>query len=60
MAEKSNAAERVNKAWPAPIRVGVIPFTGGLIIFIYAFFWPEGYGHWLGSIVRAFRETAGF
>lgn len=20
-----------------------IPFTGGLIIFIYAFFWPEGY-----------------
>ncbi len=39
---------------------GVIPFTGGLIIFIYAFFWPEGYGHWLGTIVHAFRASAGF
>lgn len=38
----------------------IVPFTGGLIIFVYAFFWPEGYGHWLGSIVRAFRQTAGF
>jgi hypothetical protein len=39
---------------------GIIPFTSGLIMFVYAFFWPEGYGHWLGSIVRAFRATAGF
>lgn len=38
----------------------IVPFTGGLIIFIYAFFWPEGYGIWLGTIVRAFRQTAGF
>jgi hypothetical protein len=38
----------------------IVPFTGGLIIFIYAFFWPEGYGVWLGTIVRAFRNTAGF
>lgn len=38
---------------------GIIPFTGGIIIFVYAFFWPEGYGHWLGSIVLAFRATAG-
>jgi hypothetical protein len=38
----------------------LVPFTSGSIIFIYAFFWPEGYGHWLGSIVHAFRATAGF
>ncbi len=39
---------------------GIIPFTGGLIIFVYAFFWPESYGRWLGTIVRAFRNAAGF
>lgn len=38
----------------------VVPFTGGLLFVIYAFFWPEAYGHWLGTIVRAFRSTAGF
>jgi hypothetical protein len=38
----------------------IVPFTGGLIVFVYAFFWPEGYGIWLGTIVRAFRATAGF
>lgn len=37
----------------------IVPFTGGVIIFVYAFFWPEGYGRWLGTIVRAFRDTAG-
>lgn len=37
----------------------VVPFTGGLLV-VYAFFWPEGYGHWLGTIVAAFRATAGF
>jgi hypothetical protein len=37
----------------------IIPFTGGLIIFVYAFFWPEGYGAWLGTIVRAFRAASG-
>jgi hypothetical protein len=36
----------------------IIPFTGGLMV-IYAFFWPEEYGHWLGTIVRAFRAAAG-
>lgn len=41
-------------------RVNLIPFTGGIIIFVYAFFWPDGYGRWLGTIVKAFRETAGF
>ena len=40
-------------------RPGLIPFTSGLIIFVYAWFWPEGYGHWVGSIVHAFRVTAG-
>jgi hypothetical protein len=39
---------------------GIVPFTGGLVIFVYAFFWPVQYGHWLGSIVGAFRASAGF
>lgn len=38
----------------------LIPFTGGVIFVAYAFFWPEGYGHWLGTIVHAFRDAAGF
>lgn len=36
-----------------------IPFTGGIIIFVYAFFWPVEYGAWLGSIVHAFRVASG-
>lgn len=38
----------------------LIPFTGGIIFVVYAFFWPEQYGTWLGTIVRAFRHAAGF
>jgi hypothetical protein len=38
----------------------IIPFTGGLCFVIYAFFWPESYGHWLGTIVHSFRVAAGF
>jgi hypothetical protein len=38
----------------------VIPFTGGLLFVIYAFFWPVQYGAWLGSIVASFRAAAGF
>lgn len=37
----------------------LIPFTGGLCFVVYAFFWPESYGHWLGTIVHAFRTAAG-
>lgn len=37
----------------------IVPFTGGIIVFVYAFFWPEGYGIWLGTIVRAFRQASG-
>lgn len=25
-------------------RVSLVPFTSGLIPFVYAFFWPEGFG----------------
>jgi hypothetical protein len=39
--------------------VRVIPFTG-VIFAIWAFFSPEGYGQWAGTIVRAFRTAAGF
>lgn len=38
---------------------GVVPFTGGLLFVVYAFFWPEQYGTWLGTIVRAFRAASG-
>ena len=38
----------------------VVPFTGGIVIFLWAFFGPESYGRWLGTIVRAFRDSAGF
>jgi hypothetical protein len=41
-------------------RVSLVPFTSGLIPFVYAFFWPEGFGHWLGTMVHAFRAAAGF
>lgn len=37
----------------------LIPFTG-MVFTIWAFFSPEGYGHWLGVIVRSFRISAGF
>ena len=37
----------------------VIPFTGGLLFVVYAFFWPESYGTWLGTIFASFRIAAG-
>lgn len=37
----------------------IVPFTGGLLMLIYAFFWPVGYGTWLGQIVGAFRAASG-
>jgi hypothetical protein len=40
-------------------RVNIIPFTGGIIPFVYAFFYPESFGHWLGTIVHAFRAASG-
>ena len=39
--------------------LSIVPFTAGIFA-IYAFFWPAGYGHWLGTIVHAFRASAGF
>lgn len=55
MAE-SKTERRSSHNWT---RVSVIPFTGGIIVFVYAFFWPESYGNWLGTIVRAFRTASG-
>jgi hypothetical protein len=51
-----NAAKITNNLG---ISRSIVPFTGGLFV-IYAFFWPEEYGHWLGSVVHSFRVTAGF
>lgn len=36
----------------------IIPFTGPFFA-IYAFFWPESFGNWFGSIIKAFRNAAG-
>lgn len=56
MSLKSDAA---NTATNNVTSRSFVPFTGGLIFFIYAFFWPVEYGHWLGSIVKAFRMGSG-
>ena len=37
----------------------VVPFTGPFFA-IWAFFSPEGFGHWFGTVVHAFRSAAGF
>lgn len=37
----------------------VVPFTGGIFA-IYAFFWPQQFGEWFGSIIHAIRGAAGF
>lgn len=55
-------SEKIEKAAQATNNVtsrSIVPFTGGLLMLIYAFFWPEGYGHWLGQIVHAFRASSG-
>lgn len=36
----------------------VVPFTG-LLFAVWAFFGPESYGAWMGTIVHAFRQAAG-
>ena len=51
MSEKSSNSQSV--------RISLIPFTGPLFA-IYAFFWPESFGTWFGTIVRCFRAAAGF
>jgi len=38
--------------------IRLVPFTGGLCA-LWAFFGPESYGTWLGTIVHAFRVAAG-
>ncbi len=37
----------------------LIPFTSPFFA-IYAFFWPHSFGAWWGTIVHAFRVSAGF
>jgi hypothetical protein len=56
MSDKLDASHRVENA---VTNRSIVPFTSGLLMAIYAFFWPEQYGHWLGTIVRAFRAASG-
>lgn len=51
--------EKVAEVSQTVVGRGIVPFTGGILMLIYAFFWPEGYGAWLGTIVRAFRSASG-
>lgn len=37
----------------------VIPFTGPIFA-IWAFFWPESFGTWFGTIIHAIRTAGGF
>jgi hypothetical protein len=60
VSEKSEAAKMVVEQVVNSNTRSLIPFTGGLCFVLYAFFWPESYGHWLGTIVHAFRAAAGF
>lgn len=59
MAETKEIAAKAGNITNNNIPRSIVPFTGGVIVFVYAFFWPEGYGRWLGTIVRAFREASG-
>ena len=36
----------------------LVPFTGPFFA-IWAFFGPESFGTWFGTIIRAFRAAAG-
>jgi hypothetical protein len=38
---------------------GLVPFTG-VFFAVWAFFGPNSYGTWMGTIVHAFRAAAGF
>lgn len=38
--------------------IRVVPFTGTIFV-IWAFFSPEGYGQWVGTIVKSFRAASG-
>jgi hypothetical protein len=37
----------------------VVPFTGPFFA-VWAFFGPESFGTWFGTVVHAFRVAAGF
>lgn len=40
-------------------RVNVIPFSSGIFA-VYAFFWPESFSNWFGSIIHGVRAAGGF
>jgi hypothetical protein len=56
MGIKTDAATKVDNTITSR---SIIPFTSGLFMLIYAFFWPVQYGAWLGNIVAAFRFASG-
>lgn len=53
----SDITDKAAKVTAAVYGRSVIPFTG-LFFAVWAFFGPASYGHWLGTIVRAFIDAA--
>jgi hypothetical protein len=56
MSDESSKAVKVSNTL---LGRSVVPFTSGLFA-IYAFFWPESFGHWFGTIIHEIRIAAGF
>lgn len=59
MSTNSDAAKKAVEVTNHVSGRSLIPFTG-VFFAIWAFFGPESYGRWLGTIVRAFRTAAGW
>lgn len=55
----SDLGDKAAKATNTFYGRSVVPFTGG-IFSIYAFFWPESFGTWFGTIIRCIRTAGGF
>ncbi|BCM87768.1 hypothetical protein [Methylobacterium indicum] len=43
------------------VTVGTLSLIEGVVflIFSYAWFWPEHFGLWIGTIAKAYRSTVG-
>lgn len=48
-----------NKSTSTHNTLRVVPFTGPIFA-IWAFFWPESFGLWFGTIIHAVRSAGGF
>lgn len=56
MASTTDKAEKVSQTIYGR---SIVPFTGPIFA-IWAFFWPESFGTWFGTIIRCIRTAGGF